>query len=99
MSELKSCRVSFTDLEGIEHAATVTAESLMEAAALGLKALGEGNAPAGTASVLKVQIYQPIVEHAVQVSRLWSWMKANPKSPKEALLKNRLKAMFAGHDE
>src|ERR1022692_2381983 len=35
----KTCRVSFKDLDGIRHSAEVQAETLYEAAVLGLKAL------------------------------------------------------------
>lgn len=96
MPELKSCRVSFTDLEGIEHATTVCAESLLEAAALGIKALSVAESPVGTAATLKIQIYQPIAEHAVRVSRVQSWLQSGSKSPKEAALKSRLRELFGG---
>jgi hypothetical protein len=36
---VQSCRVSIRDTEGIEHSAEVTAESLYEAVALGLRAI------------------------------------------------------------
>jgi hypothetical protein len=36
---VRSCRVTIRDLEGIEHTAEVTAESLYEAVALGLRAI------------------------------------------------------------
>jgi hypothetical protein len=36
---LRSCRVINRDTEGIEHSAEVTAESLYEAVALGLRAI------------------------------------------------------------
>lgn len=39
----KSCRVSLTDLDGVKHQVEVEAESLYEAAALGLKALKNGS--------------------------------------------------------
>jgi len=35
----KTCRVSFKDIDGIRHQAEVQADTLYEAAALGLKAL------------------------------------------------------------
>jgi hypothetical protein len=36
---VRSCRVTIRDTEGIEHSAEVTAESLYEAVALGLRAI------------------------------------------------------------
>ncbi len=39
----QSCRVTIRDPEGIEHTAEVTAESLYEAIALGLKAIRESS--------------------------------------------------------
>jgi hypothetical protein len=36
---VRSCRVTIRDTEGIEHTAEVTAESLYEAVALGLRAI------------------------------------------------------------
>ena len=38
VSELRTCRVSFQDTEGIAHSVGVTAQSLFEAAALAIKA-------------------------------------------------------------
>jgi hypothetical protein len=39
LMSVRSCRVTIRDLEGIEHSAEVTAESLYEAVALGLRAI------------------------------------------------------------
>ena len=38
VSELRTCRVSFQDIEGIAHSVGVTAQSLFETAALAIKA-------------------------------------------------------------
>ena len=54
VAELRTCTVSYKDLQDIEHAVQVTAETLYEAAALGLAAFRKadlfgGGAPAGHA--------------------------------------------------
>ena len=66
----RSCRVSVTDIDGIEHIACVGADTLFEAVARGLKAISEsvwaGEIPEGITTVT-VCAARPQVEHCVKV--------------------------------
>jgi hypothetical protein len=61
----KTCRVSFKDIDGIRHQAEVQADSLYEAAALGLKALKRSDwiDVIGPGTRIDIQVIQPPVEH------------------------------------
>ncbi len=91
---MASCTVSYLDNERIEHAVTVTAESLYEAAALGYEALAsadlvEGRPEPGT--VLEIIVHSPTVKHRVSVAKLRQWIERGGKSPREVVIKQRLK--------
>ena len=84
--------MSFRDVEGIEHSVEVTAESLFEAAALGMHALkrsGFSSGP-GSAAELAVTVRSPATTHKLPVSRLLAWLESNSVSPKEQVKKKRL---------
>ena len=94
---LKICRVSCVDLGGIEHAVEVTAGSLYEAVAQALQifrdndwieSIGRGQ----TAILVKVK--HPETEHMVRVQDFERWLQANPRSPAEMVLKNRLRELL-----
>jgi hypothetical protein len=95
----KSCAVSFTDLDGSRHTVEVTAESLYEAAVLGLKALRSDSflesAP-GPATRLEVEITQPTVRHAVTIQQLKSWLDRGSTNPAEVVKRKRLKSLLEG---
>ena len=92
----RSCVVSFTDSEGIEHSVRVIASSLYEAAALALAEFrrhGFADTTFGPATKLTVKIQEPEVSHTVSVSRLKSWLDGVGKSPGEHALKSRLRQL------
>ena len=66
----RSCRVSVTDIDGIEHTTCVNADTLFEAVAQGLKVIREsvwaGEIPEGINTVT-VRAAPPEVEHRVRV--------------------------------
>jgi hypothetical protein len=68
----RTCRVSFTDSEGIEHAVGVAAASLYEAAVLALaefRCCGFADATFGPAIRLNVRVKAPEEEPAVNVGK------------------------------
>jgi hypothetical protein len=95
------CTVSFTDSSGITHAVDVPAETLYEAAVLGMAALrrcemaGEDAAP-GKLTELQVTVKQPGTTHRVKVQKVEEWLGASPRSPREMTLKQRLREVLAG---
>jgi hypothetical protein len=88
--------VSFTDSRRVKHSVEVTAESLFEAAALGLKLLRaqEWVEAPGPAARLEVQISQPTVKHEVSLRQLRHWAESTAVTPDERIRKNRVRTML-----
>jgi len=95
---VKTCRVSFKDADGLVHAVEVTADSMYEAAVLGLKALKRSDwiDVIGPGTRITVAVLEPPVEHFVLYAQLQRWLDGGAKSPNEAVMKKRLKEMLAG---
>ena len=94
---LRTCRVSCCDLQGVEHEIEVTADTLYEAVAQGLRVfranewvneIGHGR------TIINVKVRQPEVEHKVQVGDFENWLTAYPRSPAEMSLKNRIRELL-----
>jgi hypothetical protein len=90
------CSVSFTSPTGFVHSVDVEADTLYEAATLGLarlKADGwvEGLGP-GTK--LEIHVRQPATSHVVSVQQLQRWMNSTNSSPTETLRKAKLKNLL-----
>jgi len=91
---LRSCLVSFTDSEGIEHSVRVPAESLYEAAIEAIAAFKHSalaEMPLGPATRLTIRVKAPEEEHTVSVAKVLSWLEGGGKSPSEQVKKNRLR--------
>jgi hypothetical protein len=93
----KTCTVGFKGPTGITHAVEVTAESVYEAAVLGLSVMKrhEWVEPIGPGTELQVQVKEPPVTHSVSVQQLRRWVDGIAASPNELLRKNKLKALLA----
>jgi hypothetical protein len=94
---LRTCRVSCRDLKGIEHSVEVSADSLYEAVAQGLRAfcqdewceaLGRGQ------TTLTVVVRNPEVQHRVRVQDFERWLDSQGRTPAEVTLKNRLQELL-----
>jgi hypothetical protein len=91
---VRSCLVSFTDLEGIEHSVRIPAESLYEAAIEAMAAFRRGafaEMAFGPATRLTVRVTAPEEEHMVTVGKVLSWLEGGARSPSEQVKKNRLR--------
>jgi hypothetical protein len=91
---LRSCLVSFTDTDDIEHSIRVPAESLYEAAIEAMAAFRRGafaEMTFGSATQLKIRVRAPEEEHTVTVGKVLSWLDGGARSPNEQVKKNRLK--------
>ena len=67
---LRACRVSCCDIDGVEHAVEVTAETLYEAVAMGLAALRDTEWAADFVhgqTTIAVVVKHPEVEHKVRM--------------------------------
>jgi len=91
---VRSCLVSFTDTEGIEHSIRVPAESLYEAAIEAMGAFRRGTFAEmtfGAGTQLRIRVRAPEEEHTVTVGKVLSWLEGGARSPRELVKKNRLR--------
>lgn len=97
MPNLRSCAVSFTGPDGVTYSTDVTAESLYEAAVLGLVALRSATDTApGPGAIIEIEVRPPAVRHQLPVAQLQRWLAGPFASPREKLTKQRLSELLAG---
>ncbi|MFN2578260.1 MAG: hypothetical protein ABR607_11275 [Pyrinomonadaceae bacterium] len=90
---MATCLVTYVDMDGLKHTVEVQAGSLYEAAAVSISSFRKHNLyPAGLAE-LQVEIRSSIV-HTVTVRQLEDWLKTSPRTPKEMITKERLRALL-----
>jgi hypothetical protein len=88
------CTVSFADASGIVHSVEVAAESLFEAAALAIQEFRRAaivETVPGPATTLTVAVKAPATEHTVTIRQLRNWMDGLARSPKERMVKDRIR--------
>jgi hypothetical protein len=93
----KACRVSFTDADGAVQVAHVQAESLYEAAVLGLRALNRSDwiELVGPYTRITVRVHEPAVEHFVMFAQLHQWLNRSGRNRAEQEKKKKLKELLA----
>ena len=87
------CIVSFVDLRGIRHAVEVQADSLYEAVVLGVSALRELECEPGEISPIDVEVRKSVT-HTITLRKVTEWLNGGARSPKEAITKERLRALL-----
>jgi len=94
---LKTCRVSFTDADGNAHLVRVQAESLYEAAVLGLGSLARPDwiDVIGPYTRITVRLDDSSVEHFVMFAQVAQWLARPAKAPAEHAKKKRLRDLLA----
>ena len=94
---LRACTVSFVGPSGIRHSVEVTAESVYEAAAVGVSALKKSGWTDAIApgTELDVQVREPATSHRITVHQIHRWCDGIAVSPEETLKKRRLKQRLA----
>jgi hypothetical protein len=96
---LKACTVVVHDLNDTAHSLDVTAETLYEAVAQALATV-RGHDWAGDIgrglTTVTVKVRNPEVTHVVKVQDFENWLNRSCKSPKETVLKARLRQMLGG---
>jgi hypothetical protein len=93
----RTCRVTRCDIEGVEHAVEVTAESLYEAVARGLKAFIDADWAADIGrgqTMIRVTVKQPEVKHNVRMRDFEAWLESAGRSRAEMSLKSRLRQLL-----
>src|SRR5215216_6726151 len=90
---LRTCAVSFADVRGIRHTVEVQAESLFEAAILGVRTF-RGDPwieQVGPATVLDIEVREPAAKHAIAIMQVERWLEGASTSPNEGVKKAKLK--------
>ena len=90
---MASCLVSYLDIEGLRHTVEVEAESLYEAAVLAIRTFRQHGCEPGPASQLEVEVRSSVI-HAITPKRVQEWLNGGAKTPKEAVTKERLRALL-----
>jgi hypothetical protein len=91
--EVKSCRVSYRDQEGVTHTVEVSAATLYEAAVLALKAFQETGWADHPTGFVEVAVKSPVVNHQVAVVQVMNWLR-KAGNPKEMVMKHRLREIL-----
>jgi hypothetical protein len=94
---LRCCQVSCRDLKGVEHTVEVTADSLYEAVAQGLRAFRQNDWVDGIGqgqTTVTVVVKTPEVEHKVRVRDFVRWLESQGRTPAEVGLKSRLRQLL-----
>jgi hypothetical protein len=91
---MAACTVSFVDLDGIRHSVEVDAEGLYEASVLGLAAFRKHDLEPGGLTQLEVEV-RSSVKHTLTVTKVRDWLQRGVRTPKEAVLKERLRALLS----
>jgi len=87
------CVVGYVDLDGVRHSVEVEAEGLYEAAVLGLCALRKHDLNPAGLTQLEVEV-RSSVTHTLTVKKVYEWLRRGVRTPKEAVLKERLRELM-----
>jgi hypothetical protein len=95
--QVRSCRVTIQDMDGVSHTVEVTAATLYEAVAQGLAAIRGNEWVGGIAqglNVVKVSVADVRVEHAVKLLDFTKWLEKSGGSPRETSDRKRIRAIL-----
>jgi hypothetical protein len=90
---MAACIISYVDVEGLRHAVEVEAETLYEAAALAVRTFRQHDCEPGELSKIEVEVRSSIT-HTITLKKIHSWLQGGARSPKEAVTKERLRALI-----
>lgn len=90
---MASCVVSYVDIEGLRHSVEVEADSLYEAAVIAVRTFREHECEPGQGSKIEVEI-RSSVTHTVTLKKIHDWLRGGARTPKEAVMKERLRALL-----
>jgi hypothetical protein len=94
---VRTCVVSFRSPSGVIHSVEVTADSLYEAAAIGLSMLRQDGwvAQVAPGMQLDVQVRTPVTTHKVTVAQIRRWCDGVTVSPEEVLKRKRVRELLS----
>ena len=90
---MATCVVSYVDTSGIRHSVEVEAQSLYEAAVLAIKVFREHDCEPKEANRLEIEV-RSSVTHTLTIRKIHDWINGGAKTPKEAVTKEKLRAML-----
>ena len=94
---LRCCRVTISDVDGVKHTAKVTASTLFEAVALGLAAIRNqewaSDIPQGLNTV-EVAVNPVPVTHTVRIQDFTNWLKRSGGTPAEITQRDHLRRIL-----
>jgi hypothetical protein len=92
----KTCRVTITDLDGVEHTALVSAETLFEAVARGLVAISQHAwAEELVQGSVRVSVQDTPVEHSVKLRQFRDWLARTGGAPRDITARQRIQAILS----
>ena len=95
--QVRSCRVTIQDMDGVSHTVEVTAATLYEAVAQGLAAIRGNEWVGGIApglNVVKVSVADVSVEHEVKLMDFTKWLEKPGGSPREMSDRKRIRSVL-----
>jgi hypothetical protein len=93
LRHMAACIVSFVDLDGVRHSLEVQADGLYEAAVLGLAGFRKHEVEPRGLTQLEVEV-RSSVTHTLTVTKVREWLQRGVRTPKESVLKERLRALL-----
>lgn len=92
-----SCAVAYVDIHGIRHSVEIdSVNSVYEAAAIAISKFKKHDCAPGSQAKLEVEIRDTIT-HTVTVAKVNLWLNSTARSPKEMVMKDRLRELIAGN--
>jgi hypothetical protein len=94
---VRTCVVTFTDLDGVHHVAEVTAESVYEAACLAVRVFRESGVieqSPGAGTRLEIEVKSPTLRHVVTVGQVQRWVQIGSTNPNEEAKRKRLREIL-----
>ena len=89
---LSRCRVSYQDLDGLEHAVEVDAETLYEAVALAIAELRQDqinqSVPAGMTE-FTVTVYRKPIKHKIRLNQVQKWAEHTVREGPAGIVKRQ----------
>lgn len=95
--QVRSCRVTIRDIDGMSHTVEVTPSTLYEAVAQAIAALRGHDWVAGiprSPSVVKVSVANVRVDHEVKMADFEHWLEKSGGSPREIIDRQRVRAIL-----
>jgi len=90
---MATCVVSYVDTSGIRHSVEVEADSMYEAAVLGVKVFRQHDCEPREGNQLEIEVRSSVV-HTLTMRRIHDWLNGGAKTPKEAVMKEKLRGMM-----